>query len=344
MNQALSYLDVVIACVAVLVMATSIVLTMTQLTLAGLNKRKEILTASLTKLLESIELTPAQAGTVAAAIVDDPKCKEQGGSVVKREQLVGMLLEKAGKSALDAELKTALKTALGLGAIDPEVMLKSLRVRILQIEAASPDLADHIRRTKAIVEKAVDGQAVMGGIVRIMSGFDRVCEEMTHAMRSKARFWTILFSAVVAIALPLDFIGIAKQLAKNPTEVQHLVETAKGLKKAGAPATKETEDNLAELQKQLKTQTAQITNPALGIRPFAVFTPGFWNPEATDHSPACPISFWLLRIAGILTSIALMSLGAPFWFDALKNLLALRPSLASKETGERAERATTKSI
>lgn len=36
-----------------------------------------------------------------------------------------------------------------------------------------------------------------------------------------------------------------------------------------------------------------------------------------------------------------MSLGAPFWFDALKKLLSLRPALAEKESSERSERATT---
>jgi hypothetical protein len=44
---------------------------------------------------------------------------------------------------------------------------------------------------------------------------------------------------------------------------------------------------------------------------------------------------------GILLAAALMSLGAPFWFDILKNLLNLRPALAQREEKERNERATT---
>jgi len=321
MNQALAYLDVVIACVAVLVMATSIVLTLTQIALAALNKRKKILTASLAKLLESIGLTPANAGAIATAIVDHPKVKEQGGSVVKREQLVGMLLE-------EAVTNPALGIALGLGGANPAALHDTLRARVIELEAASPALADHVRRTQAIVENAFapTGQVIMAGIVEIMSGFDRVCEQMTHAMRTHAKLWTVVFSVMVAIALPLDAIGIAKQLASNPAAVQQLVETAKSLKEAGAPPAQE---DLANLRKQLKTQTAQITNPALGIQPGKALALAYWD---------------LGHIFGILTSIALMSLGAPFWFDMLKNLLALRPSLASKETGERAERATTKSI
>ena len=37
-------------------------------------------------------------------------------------------------------------------------------------------------------------------------------------------------------------------------------------------------------------------------------------------------------------SIALLRLGALFWFDALKNLLSRRTALAKKESSERTER------
>jgi hypothetical protein len=41
---------------------------------------------------------------------------------------------------------------------------------------------------------------------------------------------------------------------------------------------------------------------------------------------------------GILLSWILLSLGGPFWYDLLKNLLRLRPPLAKREEKERAER------
>ena len=325
MSQALSYLDVVIAYIAVLVMATSIVSTLTQLAIAILNKRQDILITHLAKLFEGIDLTPAEARTLADDIVKHPKV--QGGSVVQRGRLVEILLEKAaGTDAVSSALKTKL------GVTDPEATLKAVRERVLQLEADCPALADHVRRTRAIVENALDqsGKAVMEGIVKIMSRFDQVCDQMTHAMKSHARGWTIGISAVVAVVLPFDSISVVKQLAKDPTAVQQLVSTAKTLKDAGGAANQE---DLAKLETQLQVQTKQITNPALGIQPGAVFTCAYW-----DQKTAGEVA---LRIFGILTSFALMTLGAPFWFDALKNLLGLRPALASQETGERTARATT---
>ena len=326
MNQALSYLDVVIAFVAVLVMATSIVSTLTQIAIATLNKRRDILIDHLAKLLSTIGIDDTrQKGALSAAqdlatrIVSHDKV--QGSSVVQRERLVEILLEKAAENP-------ALATRLGV--TDPKAALEAIRNTVLQLEAASPDLADHIRRTKAIVENAISSGIVrMEGIVKIMSGFDDVCDQMTHALQAHARVWTLVFSAIVAIVLPLDSIGIVKQLETNPTVVQQLVDAAKGLKEVAPTA------DLTGLQSKLSEQTKQIANPALGIQPGALFNVQDWHQRSSAQN-------WLL-VFGVLISIALMSLGAPFWFDALKNLLRLRPALATKESSERTVRATTQS-
>jgi hypothetical protein len=41
-------------------------------------------------------------------------------------------------------------------------------------------------------------------------------------------------------------------------------------------------------------------------------------------------------LAGVLATAALLSLGAPFWFNALKAMTNLRPVVASKEDAEQA--------
>lgn len=48
-----------------------------------------------------------------------------------------------------------------------------------------------------------------------------------------------------------------------------------------------------------------------------------------------------VHLWGTLAMTALLSLGAPFWFDALKRLTALRPVLAGKEDTERQQRGNT---
>lgn len=54
-----------------------------------------------------------------------------------------------------------------------------------------------------------------------------------------------------------------------------------------------------------------------------------------DPHPTPFYAYWKpswLHLWGILATAALLSLGAPFWFNVLKNLSNLRPVLARKET------------
>jgi hypothetical protein len=52
-------------------------------------------------------------------------------------------------------------------------------------------------------------------------------------------------------------------------------------------------------------------------------------------------SFSIQKLIGVLLSTALLSLGAPFWYEALKSTLKLRSTLAEKDDAQRLERQTT---
>jgi hypothetical protein len=47
-----------------------------------------------------------------------------------------------------------------------------------------------------------------------------------------------------------------------------------------------------------------------------------------------PKGFNWRQLCGVLLSGALLSLGAPFWFNSLKAMMNLRPIIASKQTAE----------
>jgi hypothetical protein len=48
-------------------------------------------------------------------------------------------------------------------------------------------------------------------------------------------------------------------------------------------------------------------------------------------------------LAGVLLSSLLLSLGAPFWYEALKSLLKLRGVMAKKDDSAREERQSDQS-
>ncbi|WP_310475439.1 hypothetical protein, partial [Sandarakinorhabdus sp.] len=59
-----------------------------------------------------------------------------------------------------------------------------------------------------------------------------------------------------------------------------------------------------------------------------------------DNWKADPLAI-LLQLVGMLLSAALLSLGAPFWYEMLANLIKLRSTMARKEEAGRLERQTT---
>jgi hypothetical protein len=60
-----------------------------------------------------------------------------------------------------------------------------------------------------------------------------------------------------------------------------------------------------------------------------------WSPAPFSVGKLYHVSLWKnLHFWGILFSSALLTLGAPFWFNALKNLSALRPIVAGKQDKE----------
>lgn len=50
---------------------------------------------------------------------------------------------------------------------------------------------------------------------------------------------------------------------------------------------------------------------------------------------------WLAHIAGILVTMGLLTLGAPVWYEILKNLVQFRSLIARKDDVERAARQTS---
>lgn len=138
--------------------------------------------------------------------------------------------------------------------------------------------------------------------------------------------------------------------AKSGTEYANQLNTAFGasLKSSGLSAAAYPADDLVITARrlgplELRYAATQADSNILDTRDerrasFAgLFSraglPGGFDP-AKPTAPNEPTLF------GVLLSWVLLSLGAPFWYDALKNLLKLRPSAAVVEERNRADRNT----
>jgi hypothetical protein len=96
------------------------------------------------------------------------------------------------------------------------------------------------------------------------------------------------------------------------------------LQPAGKLAFETAEQNaFRDLQKQMDAA-------GFSLAPASLF--GRWDAERLPPWAAgvCPLlAHYLVHLIGVLMTAGLLTLGAPFWFNLLKNLTSLRPALAA---------------
>jgi hypothetical protein len=139
--------------------------------------------------------------------------------------------------------------------------------------------------------------------------FDDGMDRVSGWYRSWSQIWTCVLALVIAVALNVDTIRIAERLGDNTA--------------LRATVVKQAEKTAAEEEEEPK-EVGENTEDALG-QIKALNLPILWG-EDNDNVTVNTAIGWLI------TFLAL-SLGAPFWFDALSKLAHL------KTTGKKPEPA-----
>lgn len=312
----LQTLDVVIGFAFVMMVASSAVTVLTQTVVNALQLRGWTLRDGLARLLRQADdaLPEGSARDLAEAVLRHPLLTGVNGrraAVVGREELVPVLLhlarplaageqDSAGRQAARA---VVARTPLG----SPADALRDIRHLELRIEAADPGMARHVRAAQAVITAAASDLTAV-----LFSWFDQTMDRVRDRFVSHTRWITVAGALVVTLALPLDSIGLVDRLSAD-AELRRTLVT-KAVEKAGSSETPVvTEEERGALF------------AALGSAPLSAEWYAAWK-EA--------------RGSGLLLSWVFLSLGAPFWFEMLKNLTRLRPLLAKRDEEERAERSS----
>jgi hypothetical protein len=121
----------------------------------------------------------------------------------------------------------------------------------------------------------------------------------------------VIASIVLVAALNVDTINIAQVLWRMPTERAVVASAAAAQTAAGNSSDRSADQQVRDIS-------------ALDL-PLGWTAPHKGTVASTDpqHAPLTASS-WLLKLFGLLLSVLAVSLGAPFWFDALSKLGQLR--------------------
>ena len=131
------------------------------------------------------------------------------------------------------------------------------------------------------------------------------------------RIVTIVAAILVALFLQLDTTDIYRQLRNEPKLTEALVKAApdvleKGGAVQGQPDAVTRERTFADLKEKIdSTGFELLPSPVLSR----------WAHEGRVA--------WFRHLFGLALTAGLLTLGAPFWFNLLKNLTSLRPAVAT---------------
>jgi hypothetical protein len=150
-----------------------------------------------------------------------------------------------------------------------------------------------------------------GDLKKVEKWFDRSMDRVSGWYRRKSQLITVVIALFVAVGLNASALRIVERLEKEPT-----VRTA--LVAQGEAALKETKTS--EKAKEASLEHAGKAASGAYDKLDAMHVPLLWA-KANVPSGFWP---WVTNVIGWLLTIIAISLGAPFWFDALGKLANLR--------------------
>jgi hypothetical protein len=330
----LKTLDILIGLAVVMLLMSMIVTVITQFVNSLLNSRGKHLWQGIADILQQISpgIERRIAEEIAGAVLKHPMIQDvkgRFGSVVHREELTKLLLELASGNSpqkISGDAVTALqKTLVETGVCRPgspaeiqqqiQGIISNIGALALQLELAHPELTNNARARIAILQ-----QAGSGFVAKINLWFDQTIDRISDRFTYHTRFVTFGAGLLLALIVQLDTAALVSRLGSDDALRSSLLVEAQHLSvnpNAGQSLDPTELQNIHDLE----------TNNLIGVPVSFSDWERRWS---KDNAP--------MKILGILLSSILLSLGAPFWYNALQNLLRLRSLVAVKDDVQRKTR------
>jgi hypothetical protein len=166
-----------------------------------------------------------------------------------------------------------------------------------KVDVGTPSIPTQLDATlRALTSSTVSEQ---DNKTAIATWYDQCMDRVSGTFKRRTRKWVFAIAALITLALNADSLTLVKTLWNDPTLRTYLVERAKTRLEQGPPLP-----------------TVEYTNP-LDATPSAPDT------TASALSPTQLLSEEQTLVGWLITILA-VSLGAPFWFDALNRLTSIR--------------------
>lgn len=326
--------DILLGLSVVMLLASMAVTVLSQFVTNVLNSRGRHLLYGLADLLQQIDpdIERTIALRITGTLLMHPMIHDamgRYGATIHREEFTKLLMDLASgnlskdmSERLGPDAKNILLSLLEKnGIVKPNEILDKVRLHALQLEMSSPELAGNVRQNIALMREANSHF-----VAKINTWFDQTIDRVSVRFTITTRIITVICSLMVACVIQLDTIQLINQLSIDNELRNSLVEKAVDM----GDSMEHTPEALTKLSGQDENDIKQLLQ--LGI----LHIPKSFQEWYENWVVVNPL--------GILFSVVLLSLGAPFWYDSLKNLLKLRSALAGKDDQQRLDRQTSQTI
>lgn len=363
----LKLIDILLGVSVVMLIMSLVVTALTEMFMGLSNQKGRTLRDGLVNLLVQLDpnLPRDRARDLASDLLTHPLVADAGnrmGHVIQRHELAELLLQ----IATDETWHTAPRTRLGrlkrfLGWPDAAAqargagahphaddvrrllaashqglaverareVLRAVRAHAVELMQTSPTVKESERRDRALL-----AQFKSEFVDKLFTQFDAAIERTQARFAWPARVYTIIGATLLAFATQLDTLHLVNKLSVDDAFREDLVRMSAGMaarERPGQAAAPAPNAPFKPLDEEQKRRLAELRD--VGVFPAS----GLWVTEI-DAQGRPARQFQPQRLLGILLSIALLTLGAPFWYDTLKNLIKLRSPLARRDDDERRER------
>lgn len=147
--------------------------------------------------------------------------------------------------------------------------------------------------------------------------FDSAMDRLSGVYKRKLALWGFLVAAVLTVLINADSVTVARALWLDPgLRGQIAVVATKAAENLQPPKDAPIGESLRRAQSNLQNLES--------VRAF----PLGWNESDArlDKNWYCSFAGWCMKVLGLLITAFALTLGAPFWFDALSTFVRLRGS------------------
>ena len=160
---------------------------------------------------------------------------------------------------------------------------------------------------------------------RIEDWYDTTMDRASGWYKRKAHKMLLAIGFLIAIVFNADTLSIYHKLSDDPEARSQIINVAQQFINQGMGAAEDSinmdtpqKADLGALQNQIQTlisQDLRTVHSPLGIG---------WTKADTDSLRKAGFNEWAKKIFGLIVTALAISLGAPFWFDLLKQLMNIR--------------------